>query len=239
MALARVGSGIQWLRNLLTNEILRGVLTWLIGGPLGARLAEPMFTGRGDLPELFGPAFGMWIGFALSHALVTWWAFRAREGEELRTALRVGDGWERQRAWWRLIGSDGPMWAIGIAFTAMVALGVLLGFKSVRGVDMLLAAGLLVLASWLDVMITFAALYARLDLGKAGPMLRFPDDERPRVFSDYVYVAITVMATFGVSDASVSHPRLRRQVATHSFIAFMFNTVIVAVLVSLVVTLAG
>ncbi|MDO5500840.1 MAG: DUF1345 domain-containing protein, partial [Propionibacteriaceae bacterium] len=62
---------------------------------------------------------------------------------------------------------------------------------------------------------------------------------RPRTFSDYVYVAITVMSTFGVSDAAVCHPRLRRLVATHAFIAFLFNTTIIAVLVSLVVTLAG
>ncbi|WP_425308396.1 DUF1345 domain-containing protein [Ammonicoccus fulvus] len=88
-------------------------------------------------------------------------------------------------------------------------------------------------------MITFAAMYARLDLGTNGPMLRFPDEERPRTFSDYVYFGITVMATFGASDVSVCHPRMRRQVATHAFIAFLFNTMIIAVLVSLVTSLAN
>ena len=242
-ALSRIG---RWLRSIprvvrrwLTSEIVRGLIATFIGAPVGAWLADPLFVHAGDLGQAMGTAFGAWSGFALCHALVTWLALRKREGDDLREALRVGEGWERTRSWWWFLGTDGPAWSVGIAGTAMLAVGLLLGFKSVRGTPMLLTAGLLTLASWLDVMITFAALYARSDLGKTGPMLQFPDADRPRTFSDYVYVAITVMSTFGVSDAAVVHPRMRRLVATHSFIAFMFNTTIVAVLVSLVVTLAG
>ncbi|MDO5683726.1 MAG: hypothetical protein Q4G46_12990, partial [Propionibacteriaceae bacterium] len=68
------------LRTLLTNEIIRGTLAWLVGGALGSMIAERAFSGTGELPEFTGPAFGAWIGFAAIHALATWVAFRAREG---------------------------------------------------------------------------------------------------------------------------------------------------------------
>lgn len=229
----------QLVRRWLTSEIVRGLLAMLVGAPLGTWLTDPLFVQAGELPQALGSMFGGWTGLTACHALITWWAFRKREDDDLRDSLRVGEALEKHRSWWWWLGTDGPAWSIAIAATAMAAVALLLAFKSVRGTPMLLTAGILTLASWLDVMITFAAMYARLDLGRNGPMLRFPDDERPRTFSDYVYFGITVMATFGASDVSVSHPRVRRQVATHAFIAFLFKTMIIAVLVSLVTSLAN
>lgn len=225
------------LRRWLTSEIVRGVLAVFVGTPVGIWITDPFFVQADEVPQAMASMFGGWAGLTASHALMTWWAFRGRMGDDLRESLKVGEAWERHRPWWWWLGTDGPMWSISIAATALAAVGLLLALGKARGVPMLLTAGVLTLASWLDVMITFAALYARLDMGRDGPMLQFPDDDRPRIFSDYVYLGVTVMATFGASDTAVCHPRMRRQVAAHAVIAFLFNTMIVAVLVSLVTSL--
>lgn len=54
------------------------------------------------------------------------------------------------------------------------------------------------------------------------------------VFSDYVYQSLTVATSVATSDADITSRSMRRLVSGNAVVAFVFNTVIVALLVSLV-----
>ena len=56
---------------------------------------------------------------------------------------------------------------------------------------------------------------------------------------DFNYLAIQVSTTFSSSDVTIEHTAARRVVSVHSLIAFAFNTIIVALLVSVLVSVAA
>ena len=72
-------------------------------------------------------------------------------------------------------------------------------------------------------------------LWATGDGLDYPGDG-PDTFSDFLYVSIQLSTTFATSDVSVTTARARRLVSVHSVIAFAFNSVIVALLVSVVLS---
>lgn len=75
----------------------------------------------------------------------------------------------------------------------------------------------------------YAAFYLRADVDERG--LRFPGDERP-VYSDYVYFAQQIQTTFGGSDVEIIGKQFRRSVNSQNLFAYVFSTVVVALLVS-------
>lgn len=97
---------------------------------------------------------------------------------------------------------------------------------------LLILSFLAVLSGWTMVVVAYAVQYLRLDTADGG--LDFPGSGGPR-WRDYVYLAVRVSTTFSTSDADVTTTSMRGQVVTQSLIAFVFNTVIVALLVSAVV----
>ena len=108
---------------------------------------------------------------------------------------------------------------------------VLVAFRPTLHADavVLVMSGLLVVSSWLVVAVTYAVQYMRTDV--AGGGLAFPGDERP-VFSDYCYLALQISTTYSSSDVQVTAREMRRRVGRHTLVAFVFNSVIVALLVS-------
>ncbi len=64
---------------------------------------------------------------------------------------------------------------------------------------------------------------------------RLPGEERdgPPVFSDYVYLAAQVATTFSTSDVTVERRSMRRTVTVHSIATFAYNTVVIALIVSM------
>ena len=69
------------------------------------------------------------------------------------------------------------------------------------------------------------------------PFLAFPDDG-PKGLHDYGYVATQVLSTFATSDVGVTTTAGRRAVTTLAIAALVFNTVVVALLVSAFLGLA-
>ncbi len=100
----------------------------------------------------------------------------------------------------------------------------------------LLGAALLVILSWAVMTVAASVHFMRLDVRRDA--LRFPD-EAPRTFSDYFYVAAMVNTTFATSDVAVTSTRSRRAFTVMSISAMTFNTVVIALLVSGVITLAA
>ncbi|MDL9946436.1 DUF1345 domain-containing protein [Gordonia sp. ABSL11-1] len=90
----------------------------------------------------------------------------------------------------------------------------------------------LIVVAWLCVVVSYAVTFHAddfIDEGDKG--LDFPGDADP-VWVDYVYFAVSVMTTFGTTDVTVTSREMRRTVTANAVIAFVFNTVIIAAVVS-------
>ena len=131
-----------------------------------------------------------------------------------------------------LAGGSGPTWAVLIT---IYATSTIVTAAQQRHISTGLVFGLIVFTvatSWVIIAFSFALHYARRDIEIGG--LVFPGDEQA-VFSDYLYLAISCTATFGTTDTNIMTTAMRRTVSVHTVIAFFLNTVIVAVLLSLLV----
>ncbi|MBO0919405.1 DUF1345 domain-containing protein [Cellulomonas sp. zg-ZUI222] len=141
---------------------------------------------------------------------------------------------------WLLLTEPGAGAALAVGLGAMVTAVVVLpqsgGLPSGLPQPALVAVGIvLVVSAWATMVVTYAIDYLRRDLLDGG--LRFAGDE-PRVFADYLYVAVAVATTFGTTDVEVTRSALRRTVTGHALAAFVFNAVVVAISVASIVSLA-
>jgi uncharacterized membrane protein len=96
---------------------------------------------------------------------------------------------------------------------------------------------------WFTLHVTAAFHYANLyyapvkrnDLAKR-PLV-FPGGQEPSAW-DFLYYAFVVGMTAQVSDVQVAGARIRRATLGHGVVSFLFNTVLIAMAVNAVVTLA-
>ena len=77
----------------------------------------------------------------------------------------------------------------------------------------------------------YAHLYYRSDAGKKG--LQFPGDEEPSDL-DFAYFSFTIGMCFQVSDVVVCNRIARRAVLLHAVVSFIYNTMILALTMNLV-----
>jgi uncharacterized membrane protein len=90
----------------------------------------------------------------------------------------------------------------------------------------------LIVVAWLCVVVSYAVTFHADDVIDEGTKgLDFPGDDDPG-WVDYVYFAVAVMTTFGTTDVTVTSREMRRTVTANAVIAFVFNTVIIAAVVS-------
>ncbi|MDN5727246.1 MAG: DUF1345 domain-containing protein [Propionibacteriales bacterium] len=150
-------------------------------------------------------------------------AFRGLRGAELTEALGVRHPGRRQE--------DLSATTVQLSALALVVVGLLAFLPGVRSEQGLVAAGLVMVAlSWVNVVVNYAIHYARLDL--ADPSLRFPGQGEAS-YVRYLYFSLAIQSTFGTTDVEVETDRLRKITMTHGLLAFTFNTVILAVIVSM------
>lgn len=140
----------------------------------------------------------------------------------------------------RGVGGDGSSWPILLALGSLVVAIWLIISDSTRETPFLVATSMLmVVFAWGGSLIAYAVHVARLDTVHGG--LRFPEatttPEADRTFSDYLYLAVGLQATFGPSDVQVTTHRMRRTLSGHMLVGWIFNTVVVAALVSILVSL--
>jgi uncharacterized membrane protein len=98
-----------------------------------------------------------------------------------------------------------------------------------------------IVASWGCVHTMFALRYARLYYTDPVGGIDFhaaPGDPAP-AYSDFTYVAFTIGMSFAVSDTDLGTTAMRRTAQAHALLAYLYGTVIVALLVNLVASLAG
>jgi uncharacterized membrane protein len=98
--------------------------------------------------------------------------------------------------------------------------------------------------SWFLLHTTFCLRYAHLyyaqsskdDIHKGG--LVFPGKETELDYFDFAYFSFVIGMTFQVSDVEVTAKNIRRVVLLHGLISFIFNTIIVALTISIIANLS-
>ena len=102
-----------------------------------------------------------------------------------------------------------------------------------------------VISSWILLHTMFAYRYALLYYGEH-PLdpdihtvgLQIPNELWPD-YLDFAYFAFVIGMTFQVSDIEISSRHIRRVALVHGLLSFLFNTVIVALTINVVVDLKG
>lgn len=121
------------------------------------------------------------------------------------------------------------------AFASLVAIVALIGADGRTGMELALAAATILL-SWITIHTTFALHYAHEFYRGAKPGgLDFPGSELPDYW-DFVYVSFVIGTTAQTSDVGISSRVIRRTVAAHGLVSFLFNTALLALMVNIAAT---
>jgi len=185
------------------------------------------------------------LGVVLSLLLPTDW----------RLATRVLVGWDAGAAFY-LIGAfilfaradvahirrqaaivdEGRSAILVVVVAAAVASlgGIIAQLGAGRAATHLAFATLTILLSWALVHVIFALHYAH-EFYAAKPRgggLAFPGDEEPDYW-DFLYFSLVIGMTSQVSDVAVTGRIIRRTVAAHGVVAFLFNAALIALTVNI------
>lgn len=118
------------------------------------------------------------------------------------------------------------------AFAGLFAIFHELG-EGRRSAFELTLAMLTVALSWCVVQVTFALHYAHdFYRSKTPGGLIFPGDDKPDYW-DFMYFSLVVGMTAQVSDVNITSKVIRRTAAAHGFVAFVFNTTLLALMVNI------
>ena len=97
--------------------------------------------------------------------------------------------------------------------------------------------------AWLVLHLSFTFRYAHLYYGDENEKysqhargLDFPGEEHPDYF-DFAYYSFTIGMTFQVSDVVIKSKGLRRLTLAHSLVAFLFNTILIAITINEIINL--
>jgi uncharacterized membrane protein len=188
----------------------------------------------GDRIHLPAQIIITWNGFALIALALAWWEIFVSEPAVVIRTAKLQDS-SRVLIF---------LFVIVAAFASLFAVGVLLGgAKNVSGTRLtlqLILAVTTVMSSWLLVHTLFALRYAHLyytiddneDIECDGNGLQFPGEDRPD-YLDFAYFSFVVGMTCQVSDVQISERAIRRLALLHGVLAFIYNTVILALSINI------
>jgi uncharacterized membrane protein len=123
---------------------------------------------------------------------------------------------------------------VASALASLLAILAELGGANRQPAHLALAA-ITILLSWAFTHTIFAIHYAHEyygDKARKGGGLNFPGDEPPDYW-DFVYFSFVVGMTSQVSDVAVTSSALRRLVAAHGAVSFIFNATLLALTVNI------
>ncbi|WBQ07519.1 DUF1345 domain-containing protein [Kribbella sp. CA-293567] len=174
-----------------------------------------------------------WDAYTVCYLLLTWLAYRNRDPVALRAMALPS---RRRKLTDRLFVSSPEQLSQAAAVLALVTTVLTLPQARDLGAPPTLVVWLCVISvisCWLTLQTGFAISYLSLYVEEGG--LDFPGDQEPGVV-DFAYFAVSVGTTFGTTDVTVTRSRMRRQVLVHGVLAFLFNTLILAVAITIVST---
>lgn len=214
---------------------------------LVAGLTQMLFS------ELVVTAVGAlsWVALALVYVVGSLWVARGdRPGEEADRGGRApsegpGSRPPGRHPWLRSLSDLTPLLAAATGLIAAIDYldepdGVATGASLADDVSRLYLAldrsqaltVLIGVLGWLVLHIGFAQMYERHDRLEAHGGFRFPGTRAP-TSAEYLYLGVTIGATFATSDVEVRSSRTRWIVMTHTVLAFLYNAVVVGVVVKL------
>jgi uncharacterized membrane protein len=188
----------------------------------------------GDRIHLPSQIIITWNGFAWTALALAWWEICVSEPAIVIRQAKLQDS-SRVLIF---------LFVIIAAFASLFAVGVLLGgAKNVSGTRLtlqLLLAVTTVMSSWALVHTLFALRYAHLyytldgneDIECDGSGLEFPSEERPD-YLDFAYFSFIIGMTCQVSDVQITERAIRRLALLHGVLAFIYNTVILALSINI------
>jgi uncharacterized membrane protein len=180
----------------------------------------------------------VYLVYFVVYQVMTHVVMQRANGAQLAEWARQTTPRTRQQRWMQLLTFSGARsWAVSAALLALASVLAIALFADLRNNVVILVSSLLVVGSgWTMIAYAFAVAYLRQNVEHGG--LQFPTDAAP-VWSDYLYLAVQVSTTFSGSDVTVSNTAMRRLLTAQALIAFLFNTVIVALLVSALLSVPG
>lgn len=233
-----------------TKKISPGPMSWARTLDVRWRLALAVAIGiAGALlaPVLLGPLARVvvgWMGFAATNlTLIILGMWQADTDDIRRTA--ASEDLPRTQAFALVVGA-----ALASLGAVVGLMGSLKGLsKNLRVLHVALSVAAVVLA-WTLVHLVFTLRYAHIyydadkDTGQDTGGLVFPDDQAagdkgPRLtpnYVDFAYFSFIIGMTAQTADIGIGNRELRRIALLHGLIAFIFNTVIVALTIG---TLGG
>ena len=101
--------------------------------------------------------------------------------------------------------------------------------------------GATMIGAWLLIPTVFTLEYARYyhQAGEGGASLKFPNDDEPLDYWDFMYFSFTIAVASQTSDVSVCSRRARRTALAQSILSFFFNAAVLGLCVNIAAGLLG
>jgi uncharacterized membrane protein len=221
----------------LASDIQRIALACIIGIVLAA-IAAVLFALSGPPPvsatadTIILAAFAFSSASSIAYVILTFAVFQNVDAKTLARWLSATAVSGRRSRVAAEIAGTGPTIAAQWSVVAIVSVVALTLFPELLNNGYVIGlAGAVVASGWLVTVISYAVHYARLTATFGG--LEF-SGKKGTVFWDCVYLAFQVQTTFGASDVGVTTTLARRIVTGQTIVAFAFNTVIIALLISVI-----
>lgn len=184
---------------------------------------------RGDVAVTCLFAFS--AASSITYLIHTLRIFTRLDAARLKTVLLATNPHGRFGRVGAVISGTGPTIAVQWSIIAIAAVLVFTLWPGLLAEPVTVALSVIVVAaSWGVTLIAYGVHYARFDA--ATEALGYPGDTKERVFVDYLYLAAQVQTTFSSSDVSLLTPAARSLVTGHTLVSFAFNTVIIAMLIT-------
>lgn len=181
-----------------------------------------------------------WPVFAFVYLL--WTHVGLQELSESELIVHARWAMAHSRRWWvRYLGAGGAVsWATSAAFVAVVLNVYLVTMGSDGSPGLAVVLGLVnVIASWAVMVYSFGLEFMRLDLsggGSSGARELAFDMPGPRTFSDYLtFAVLSSTMTAALPGRAITRDGWKL-VRTNVIVAFAFNSVVVATLVSMILS---
>jgi uncharacterized membrane protein len=205
-------------------------------------LALPAGTGV----EVYWPVY--WAVWALTYLTLTWFLILRSSPRQTRRWARVQrgakGGWLPSMAMALFqVGRTGGLHFIVIVSQVGLVSAVVLLLPQVRdgslsSTSLIALNALGVVAAWAVLNTAYALYYAYTYYGDEEDPggLEFPGDKEPGML-DFAYFSFTVGTSFAASDVKVTSRASRRVVLGHTILSFVYNTVLIAVVINVITDL--
>lgn len=175
--------------------------------------------------------FAFSAAWSIAYLVHTLRVFGRLDTDQLRATLLATNPESRFGRIGAMLSGTGPTIAVQWSIIAIAAVLVFTLWPGLEAEPVTEAFSIIVVgASWAVTVAAYAVHYARFDAAAGG--FEYPGTAHGRLFADYVYLAVQVQTTFSTSDVSLTVPGSRRLVTGHTLVSFAFNTVIIAMLIT-------